>query len=148
MAAIDLAAGAGVSPASLETLRTRAEHGLDTVFNVARLGAPSTVADPVPATPARRRGQRPIGGLVGSTALWVYALAALIPLGLMAANSFRTTSSLFSDPLGAPWPLNLDSYRRAWTSSTASRRLTCTWGAARPTPWYSAMVSIMSSISR
>jgi hypothetical protein len=43
--AIDRAAGAGVPQASLETLRTRAERGLDTLFNVARLGAPSIVAD-------------------------------------------------------------------------------------------------------
>jgi raffinose/stachyose/melibiose transport system permease protein len=76
---------------------------------------PSTTADPVAPKPARRGGQRPSGGLVGSTALWVYAIAALLPLLLMVANSFRTTSSLFSDPLGAPWPLNFDSYRRAWT---------------------------------
>jgi raffinose/stachyose/melibiose transport system permease protein len=77
--------------------------------------APSTVADPVPSKPARRRGQRPIGGVVGSTALWIYAVAALIPLLLMVANSFRSTSSLYSDPLGLPWPLKLDSYRKAWT---------------------------------
>ncbi len=77
--------------------------------------ASSTTADPMPAKPRRRRGQRPIGGLVGSTALWIYAIAALIPLLLMVANSLRTTSSLYSDPLGAPWPLNFDSYGRAWT---------------------------------
>ncbi|HXR68125.1 MAG TPA: carbohydrate ABC transporter permease, partial [Dermatophilaceae bacterium] len=79
------------------------------------LRTPSTKADPVPARPARRRRQRPVGGLVGSTALWIYAIAALIPLLLMVANSFRTTSSLYSDPLGVPWPLNFDSYRKAWT---------------------------------
>ena len=70
--------------------------------------------DPAPSKPARR-GQRPVGGLVGSTALWVYAIVALIPLLLMVVNSFRTTSSLYSDPLGAPWPLKFDSYRKAWT---------------------------------
>ena len=52
---------------------------------------------------------------MGSTALWIYAIAALIPLLLMVANSFRTTSSLYSNPLGAPWPIKLDSYRKAWT---------------------------------
>lgn len=72
----------------------------------------SETADP---TPPRGRGQRPIGGFVGSTALWIYAIAALIPLLLMVANSFRSTSSLYTDPLGAPWPINLDSYRNAWT---------------------------------
>jgi raffinose/stachyose/melibiose transport system permease protein len=71
--------------------------------------------DPQPARPGRRRRQRPIGGRVGSTALWIYAIVALIPLLLMVANSFRTTSSLYSDPLGAPWPIKLDSYRKAWT---------------------------------
>jgi len=74
--------------------------------------------DPTPATSpkqVRRRRQRPIGGRVGSTALWIYAIVALIPLLLMVANSFRTTSSLYSDPLGAPWPIKLDSYRKAWT---------------------------------
>ena len=75
---------------------------------------PNATADPTPSKPARR-GQRPIGGLVGSTALWVYAVVALIPLLLMVANSFRTTSSLYSDPLGAPWPIKFDSYRKAWT---------------------------------
>ena len=75
----------------------------------------TTLTNPMASTPARRRGQRPVGGLVGSTALWIYAIAALIPLLLMLANSFRTTSSLYSDPLGAPWPVKLDSYRKAWT---------------------------------
>jgi len=75
----------------------------------------TATADPTPSKPARPRGQRPVGGLVGSTALWIYATAALIPLLLMVANSFRTTSSLYSDPLGAPWPIKFDSYRKAWT---------------------------------
>lgn len=70
--------------------------------------------DPTPSKPGRR-GQRPIGGLVGSTALWIYAIVALVPLLLMVANSFRTTSSLYSDPLGAPWPIDFGSYRKAWT---------------------------------
>ena len=75
--------------------------------------------DPAPAKqgrrPRQRRGQPPLGGLVGSTALWIYAIMALVPLLLMVANSFRTTSSLYSDPLGAPWPIRFDSYRTAWT---------------------------------
>lgn len=73
------------------------------------------VSNPAPSRPARRRGQRPIGGVVGSTALWIYAVVAMIPLLLMVANSFRTTSSMNSDPLGLPWPINVDSYRTAWT---------------------------------
>lgn len=76
---------------------------------------PTPPTPATPAKPARRRRQRPIGGRVGSTALWLYAIVALIPLLLMVANSFRTTSSLYSDPLGAPWPIKLDSYHKAWT---------------------------------
>ena len=88
------------------------------------LQAPAASAGPHPPTPPRasrrpagRRGRRtrPVGGLVGSTALWIYAIGALIPLLLMVSNSFRSTSSLYSDPLGAPWPINFDSYRNAWT---------------------------------
>jgi raffinose/stachyose/melibiose transport system permease protein len=56
--------------------------------------------------------------MVGSTALWIYAIAALVPLLLMVANAFRSTSSLYADPLGAPWPLNFDSYRKAWTEGS------------------------------
>ena len=65
--------------------------------------------------PPQRRRQRPVGGAVGSAALWIYAIAALTPLVLMVANSFRSTSSLYSEPLSAPWPPEVDSYRRAWT---------------------------------
>jgi len=79
----------------------------------------SATGDREPSEPVKGRvkgrGQRPVGGRVGSAALWIYAIAALIPLLLMVANSFRTTSSLYSDPLGAPWPIKFDSYRKAWT---------------------------------
>jgi raffinose/stachyose/melibiose transport system permease protein len=34
---------------------------------------------------------------------------------LMVASSLRSTSSLYSEPLSAPWPPDVDSYRRAWT---------------------------------
>jgi len=76
--------------------------------------APHGTETPNPSPPQRRR-QRPVGGAVGSAALWIYAIAALTPLALMVASSFRSTSSLYSDPLSAPWPPDVDSYRRAWT---------------------------------
>jgi len=79
------------------------------------LPRPNVTAESASSGRARRRGRRPVGGRTGSAALWVYAVAALVPLMLMVANSFRTTSSLYSDPLGAPWPLKLDSYATAWT---------------------------------
>ena len=70
--------------------------------------------EPAPTQPQRRR-QRPVGGVVGSAALWVYAIGALVPLLLMVSNSLRSTSSLYSEPLSGPWPPSVDSYRRAWT---------------------------------
>jgi raffinose/stachyose/melibiose transport system permease protein len=76
--------------------------------------APRETSTTGPALPQRRR-QQPVGGVVGSAALWIYAIAALTPLVLMVANSFRSTSSLYSEPLSAPWPPQVDSYRRAWT---------------------------------
>ena len=76
--------------------------------------APRETSTTDPAPPQRSR-QRPVGGAAGSAALWIYAIAALTPLVLMLANSFRSTSSLYSEPLSAPWPPQVDSYRRAWT---------------------------------
>ena len=69
----------------------------------------------IPGGPRRGRKPRPVGGLVGSVALWTYAVAALIPLVLMVANSFRTTADLYNKPLSMPWPPSVDSYRVAWT---------------------------------
>lgn len=66
-----------------------------------------------PAPAATRGRQRPVGGVVGSVALWGYALLALVPLVAMVANSFRSTSDLYSRPLAPPWPPSVDSYRVA-----------------------------------
>ena len=69
----------------------------------------------IPGGSPRGRKPRPVGGLVGSVALWTYAVAALVPLVLMVANSFRTTADLYNKPLSMPWPPSVDSYRVAWT---------------------------------
>ena len=78
-----------------------------------------TPQTPRPASPPRRSrsaaGSARVGGMVGSAALWVYAIGALVPLLLMVSNSLRSTSSLYSEPLSGPWPPSVDSYRRAWT---------------------------------
>ena len=69
----------------------------------------------IQAKPPTGRRPRPVGGLVGSIALWTYAVGALVPLVLMVANSLRTTADLYNKPLSAPWPPSFDSYRVAWT---------------------------------
>ena len=57
-----------------------------------------------------------MGGATASLLLWgLRDRRRWCPLLLMVANSFRSTASLYSEPLGAPWPPSVDSYRRAWT---------------------------------
>ena len=63
----------------------------------------------------RRSSQKPIGGVTATLLLWGYAAVALVPLLLMVASSFRSNADLISDPLGAPWPLSVESYKEAWT---------------------------------
>ena len=62
-----------------------------------------------------RTAQRPVGGVTASLLLWGYAAVALVPLLVMVSSSFRTNADLITDPLGAPWPLSVASYREAWT---------------------------------
>jgi raffinose/stachyose/melibiose transport system permease protein len=64
---------------------------------------------------ARARRRSSVGGPVGSVALWVYAIGALVPLVLMISSSFRPNSDLITDPLGAPWPVTFENYETAWT---------------------------------
>ncbi|GGL45713.1 carbohydrate ABC transporter permease [Phycicoccus endophyticus] len=87
----------------------------------------ATEEGPAPGTGAARPGRprrrprpasRPVGGRTASVLLWVYAAFALVPLLLMVSSSFRTNGDLIADPLGAPWPLSLDSYREAWTAGS------------------------------
>jgi raffinose/stachyose/melibiose transport system permease protein len=62
-----------------------------------------------------RTAQRPVGGVTASLLLWGYAAVALVPLLVMVSSSFRTNADLITDPLGAPWPLSMASYKEAWT---------------------------------
>jgi raffinose/stachyose/melibiose transport system permease protein len=62
-----------------------------------------------------RSSQKPVGGVTATLLLWGYAAVALVPLLLMVASSFRSNADLISDPLGAPWPLSVASYKEAWT---------------------------------
>ena len=63
-----------------------------------------------------REVQRPVGGVTASLLLWGYAAVALVPLLLMVSSSFRTNADLITEPLGAPWPLSVASYKEAWTA--------------------------------
>jgi raffinose/stachyose/melibiose transport system permease protein len=62
-----------------------------------------------------RTAQKPVGGVTATVLLWGYAAIALVPLLLMVSSSFRTNADLITDPLGAPWPLSMASYKEAWT---------------------------------
>jgi raffinose/stachyose/melibiose transport system permease protein len=62
-----------------------------------------------------RTAQRPVGGVTASVLLWGYAAVALVPLLVMVSSSFRTNADLITEPLGAPWPLSVASYKEAWT---------------------------------
>ena len=62
-----------------------------------------------------RSAQKPVGGMTATVLLWGYAAIALVPLLLMVSSSFRTNADLISNPLGAPWPLSMASYKEAWT---------------------------------
>jgi raffinose/stachyose/melibiose transport system permease protein len=64
---------------------------------------------------ARARRRNSVGGPVGSIALWVYAIGALVPLVLMISSSFRPNADLITDPLGAAWPVTFENYETAWT---------------------------------
>lgn len=83
---------------------------------------------------APRGGQRPVGGALGTAALWTYAVLALAPLLVMVANSLRTTQDLYSRPLAPPWPFAVDSYRVALTeggfAAYLGNSLVVTTGAA------------------
>lgn len=78
--------------------------------------APSRATAPV--APVRRKPTRTAGSAAVTSALWLYAVIAIAPLVVMVSNSLRTTSDLFDQPLGLPFPLSIESYRTAWTQAS------------------------------
>ncbi|MFB9832741.1 carbohydrate ABC transporter permease [Actinoallomurus acaciae] len=75
----------------------------------------SVLQPAVAVTPTRRR-RRPRRGVVLSTALlWVYAVAALAPLIIMALGSLRTEQDLATKPLGIPVHPAFENYAKAWS---------------------------------
>jgi raffinose/stachyose/melibiose transport system permease protein len=66
------------------------------------------------------RRQVRVGGVASVILLWVYALAALAPLIIMAFNSLRTESDLANQPLGLPLHPAFENYAHAWTQGNFS----------------------------
>jgi len=69
--------------------------------------------DGPPAVAGRSRQVR-AARAVTTVVLWTYAVVAMAPLLLMAANSLRPTAEVFAEPLALPVPPMFDSYREAW----------------------------------
>ncbi len=80
---------------------------------------PPVVTDP---TLRRRRGRRDRGwgAAAATTALWVYAAVAIMPLLIMLLNSLRTNRDLATQPLGLPLQPDFTSYQRAWIEASFS----------------------------
>ena len=53
--------------------------------------------------------------MASAALLWIYAALALDPLVLMDGQSLRSTASLYSEPLSAPWPPGGRQLPTAWT---------------------------------
>ncbi|MFL6051571.1 MAG: carbohydrate ABC transporter permease [Actinoallomurus sp.] len=70
-----------------------------------------------PRTPRRRIR---VGGAASAILLWVYALAALAPLIIMAFNSLRTEQDLANQPLGLPLHPAFENYAHAWSEGNFS----------------------------
>ncbi|WP_084343798.1 carbohydrate ABC transporter permease [Piscicoccus intestinalis] len=94
---------------------------------------------------ATRGRQRPVGGVVGSTALWAYAVVALLPLVLMVSGSLRTTADLYARPLGLPWPVSLESYRVALTEGGFGTYLVNSLAVSAGAVLLSTVVSTMAA---
>ncbi|MCO5969139.1 carbohydrate ABC transporter permease [Actinoallomurus soli] len=80
------------------------------------VGERSTVA----ARPRAPRRRIRVGGAASVILLWVYALAALAPLIIMAFNSLRTEQDLANQPLGLPLHPDFGNYSRAWSEGNFS----------------------------
>jgi raffinose/stachyose/melibiose transport system permease protein len=77
---------------------------------------------PAVLEPARPRGRSSRRGAIASTALlWLYALAALAPLVIMALGSLRTEQSLADSPIGFPLHPAFENYAKAWSEGGFSR---------------------------
>ncbi|MBD8061937.1 carbohydrate ABC transporter permease [Actinomycetaceae bacterium Sa1BUA1] len=55
-----------------------------------------------------------------TTALWLYAAVAVVPLLIMLLNSLRTNRELATQPLGLPLQPDFTSYQRAWIEASFS----------------------------
>src|SRR5690606_9079757 len=80
---------------------------------------PPVVAAPLPG-PRRPRRDRGWAAAVTSTALWLYAAVAVLPLLVMVTNSLRANRELATEPLGRALPPALPSCWRAWIASSSS----------------------------
>ncbi len=69
----------------------------------------------VAVRPSGPRRRRPTKGAIASTVLlWVYALAALAPLVIMALGSLRSEQDLATQPIGFPVHPAFENYAKAW----------------------------------
>lgn len=80
---------------------------------------PPVVAAPLPG-PRRPRRDRGWAAAVTSTALWLYAAVAVLPLLVMVTNSLRANRELATEPLGLPLQPDFTSYQRAWIEASFS----------------------------
>ena len=71
-------------------------------------------------TPDRRHRSGRAGAVASAVLLWVYAVAALAPLVIMAFNSLRTEQDLASKPLGLPLRPVFENYVHAWSEGNFS----------------------------
>lgn len=83
-------------------------------------GLPPVVTDPTEQRPRRGRRDRGWAAAMTTTALWLYAAVAVVPLLIMLLNSLRTNRELATQPLGLPLQPDFTSYQRAWVEASFS----------------------------
>lgn len=81
---------------------------------------PPVVTDPTTGRPQRGRRDRGWAAALTTTALWLYAAVAVVPLVIMLLNSLRTNRDLATQPLGLPLQPDFTSYQRAWIEASFS----------------------------
>lgn len=124
LAAVEVAASAGVAETSLEPLRARIEHGLDAIFAVARLREVATVAD---FTAAFTDVEPADMVLATDGSLWVAEVGRgrVIRVDPATGESvvlYRSGQELDGGTAGAPWMIAtaatdvvlIDRARQAW----------------------------------